>query len=401
MRGHVRPHGRGWAVVIDLGRAPLQRCGACQRRYWVEGRPLDACPRCGGPLEAGEARRQRWQGGLPTRADAERVRADLLSSGRRPVASGRGTLSELIAAWLPAKRATIKASSWAVYERNLSAYVARGPLGATPLQEIDGPRLTVFYAHLLERGRATDGGPLSPTTVAHLHALLHKVFADAVRWGLLARNPAEAAEPPRRATPELNVWTASQLSAFLESVRRHRAFAAFLLLATTGMRRGEVLGLRWRDIDFERSTLSIGQTLVLVGDAAHFATPKTRSGARTIALDPATLEALAAHHRRQRGRARASDHVVFARLDGSPIHPKLMSAWFRKAARGSGLPPIRLHDVRHSYATAMIRAGVPVKVVSQRIGHSNPIMTMTIYQHVLPGDDAHAALVGARAILGG
>ena len=371
----------------------------------MEGRALPACPRCGGTLELAEARRQHWRGGHASRAQAERARTELLSAIDRGqfVTPSRLTLSEFILdEWLPAKRATVKPSTWALYERRLSSYVTGTALAATPIAEIDGPSLTSLYAGLLKRGRRKDGGALSATTVAGVHALLHKVLADAVRWGRLDRNPVEAAEPPRRAAPELNVWTATQLSAFLDSVRGHQVFAAFMLLATTGMRRGEVLGLRWRDIDFERATLSVRQTLVMAGDVVHTTTPKTRSGARTIALDPATLEALAAHRRRQpRRRARAGDHLVFAWPDGALIHPELMSLWFRKAARRAGLPPIRLHDVRHSYATAMIRAGVPLKVVSQRIGHSSPATTMKIYQHVLPGDDEDAALVGARAILGG
>lgn len=220
------------------------------------------------------------------------------------------------------------------------------------------------------------------------------------------RNAADAADQPRKASPEMKVWTPEEMRSFLEHVRDDRHFAAWQLLATTGMRRGELLGLRWADVDLERGSITIRQVRTAVNYAVETGTPKTDKGSRTIAIDPATLAAVRTQRLRQNedrlawGGTWTETGLVFVGPDGSPIHPQRLSQWFAQHIRRAGLPRIRLHDVRHSYATAVIRAGVPLKVVSQRIGHANPTITLTTYQHVLPGDDEQAALIGAQAILG-
>jgi integrase len=286
------------------------------------------------------------------------------------------------------------------------AYISGSGIGSVPLARVDGPRLTAFYAELLAGGRRQAEGGLSAKMVRNVHGMLHKALADAVRWGRLVRNAADAADQPRKSSPEMQVWTPEEMRTFLEHVRDDRLFAAWQLLATTGMRRGELLGLRWADVDFERGSLTIRQVRTAVDYAVETGTPKTHKGTRTVSLDPATLAGLRAHRRRQNEERLVWDGawtetgLVFVRPDGSAIHPQRLSQWFAQHVRHAGLPKIRLHDVRHSYATAVIRAGVPLKVVSQRIGHANPTITMTTYQHVLPGDDEQAALIGARTILG-
>jgi integrase len=268
------------------------------------------------------------------------------------------------------------------------------------------------YVARIERNRSTTskGARLTRANNAQqkqgVHGMLHKALADAVRWGRLVRNAADAADQPRKSSPEMQVWTPEQMRSFLEHVRDDRLFAAWQLLSTTGMRRGELLGLRWADIDFERGSLAVRQVHTAVNYTVETGTPKTHKGSRTVSLDPATLAALRSHRRQQNeerlvwGGAWTETGLVFVRADGDAIHPQRLSQWFAQHVRRAGLPKIRLHDVRHSYATAVIRAGVPHKVVSQRIGHANPTITMTTYQHVLPGDDEQAALIGARAILG-
>ena len=180
-----------------------------------------------------------------------------------------------------------------------------------------------------------------------------------------------------------------------------------LLAATTGMRRGEILGLRWSDVDLEAGAISVRQIRTVARSKVITLTPKTERGARTIAVDPQTIAALDSYRVLQieeRLRCGPEYHdaggLVFTQADGSAIHPERFSSWFKRRCQESGLPRIRLHDVRHSYVTALLAAGVPLKVVSQRIGHSSPVVTMTIYQHVLPGDDRAAAALGANAILG-
>ncbi len=205
----------------------------------------------------------------------------------------------------------------------------------------------------------------------------------------------------------MSIWTPAQLRAFLESVHSDRLFAAWLLAATTGMRRGEILGLRWADIDMDSASATIRQIRTVAQYQVVTGSPKTDKGTRTVALDQATVAALQAHRVAQMDERRAfglayqeTGDLVFTREDGSPIHPERFSSWFRQRCRRSGLPLVRLHDVRHSYVTALLAAGVSLKVVSQRVGHASPMVTMTIYQHVLPSDDRAAAAIGATAILG-
>jgi integrase len=237
--------------------------------------------------------------------------------------------------------------------------------------------------------------------------MLHRALRDAVRLGYLVRNVADAVTPPRGASPEMQVWTPEQLRAFLTEVRHDRLYALWLLVATTGMRRAELAGLRWVDIDLDAARLSPRRPRVVVNYVVHESEPKTRMGKRSLALDPATLAALQeqkAHQDQERaevGAAWMDSGLVFTRPDGSPIHPDLITDWFRRLARAAGLPPIRLHDVRHSYATAALAAGIPAKVVSERLGHANIAITLDVYSHVIPGMDAAAANAVASLILDG
>jgi integrase len=203
------------------------------------------------------------------------------------------------------------------------------------------------------------------------------------------------------------VWTPEQLRAFLAHARTDRLYAAWLLVATTGMRRGELAGLRWVDVDLEAGRASPRRPrVVVVNYAVEVSEPKTAKGRRSVALDALTVAALSEHKRRQAedravvGPGWRDSGLVFTRLDGAPIHPDLISGWFEWLAREAGLPKIRLHDVRHSYASAALAAGIPAKIVSERLGHATVQITLDTYSHVLPGLDAQAAETVARLILG-
>jgi integrase len=346
VRGHVRRHGNGWAVVIDLGRnVPCMQCPACRRRYWLDRRPPARCEQCGDDLIATTGRRQSWHRGFPTKKEAEKARTELL--GRVDtgafVAPVRQTLAEyLLEEWLPARRVAIKPGTWENYRMQTNAYVLSHPIGSLPLVAVDGPTLNAYYADLLIAGRRSANGGLSNKSVRNIHGMLHKALADAVRWGRVLRNATDAADQPRKATVEMNVWRSEELRRFVECTARDRMAAAWHLLVTTGMRRGELLGLRWGDIDMQQRIVSIRQSRTSVNYSVHTDSPKTERGTRVIALDPETTASLQAHHWRQLeermawGPTWADSGLIFVREDGSPVHPQRLSQWFAQAVRKAG-----------------------------------------------------------------
>lgn len=335
--------------------------------------------------------RRRWHPAGTDRAQAEELAGRLAAEhgsdcGRR---AGPTLGVYLTQKWLPNKQLTLRPSTWDTYRRNIELHVL-ADLGRIPLRHLRPEHLERLYATLLESGRANGKGGLDTKTVLEVHMVLRRALTDAVRRGLITRNPADIAHAPKRrplATAEIRAWNAQQLSAFVELAAGHSLFAALWLSANTGMRRGELLGLRWGDLDLDARRLSVNRALISVGYELYESRGKTRTARRTIDLDARTVELLVSSRRG----GSDDESYVFAHDDGSPIHPQVLSDAFKKLVARSGLPRIRLHDLRHTHATLLLKAGVPIKVVSERLGHSTPAFTMATYQHVLPGMQAEAA----------
>jgi integrase len=292
--------------------------------------------------------------------------------------------------------------------RDLNDAYVKPSFGRTLLVNATPAQLNSFYADLLASGRRASDGGLAPKTVRNVHSMLHKAFADAVRWGHVPRNPVSLAAPPKPVPPETKVWSPEQLRAFVEFTKNDRLAAAWLLLVMTGMRRGEVLGLGWENIDFRNGRLAVVQSLSVVKyHDVRLIQPKTSKGRRSIALDPTTVAALQSHRARQLeerlqwGEGWHDSGLVFTREDGAAIHPHRMTSWFEQLSRDAGLSKIRLHDLRHSYATAALAAGIPAKVVSERLGHASVMITLDTYSHILPSMQEDAANSVARLILKG
>jgi len=277
------------------------------------------------------------------------------------------------------------------------------------LQALSKAHLDRVVSELLESGRRSGNvqrQSLSPRTINLALTLLSSVLEDAVRQGSLSRNVAKMVEHPRQTRKDMQTWTAEQAGAFLEAVTDHRMSAAWQL-SLYGLRRGEVLGLTWGDIDRSAQTLTVRRARVEVGGAVVEGEPKTERGKRTLPLDEpmvASLRALRTQQARERlsaGEAYTTacdacggEHLVLDEL-GWPLRPELYSDTFQKLSRAAGLPVIRLHDARHTSVTLMILNGVPVPVVSKWHGHASAAFTMNNYAH--SQDDA---LTAAGALLG-
>jgi integrase len=356
-------------------------------------------------------RRQQSKGGFKTKRDAQAALNDALAALRTGtfVAPSRLTLGAfLVDQWLPTIRAVIRPNTWETYRIYAESHVLPA-LGHVPLQAVTAVHLNRLYTDLGDHGRRDGRGGLAPKSVRHVHVLLHKALSDALRWGVVARNVADAADPPRVPHRERSVWSAEELRSFLAVAVDDRLTAMWLLAATTGMRRSELLGLPWRAVDLEAhpGRLWVVQVVVVVGQRPVIvAETKTHASIRQLALDPVTMAALKAHRARQLadrlawGPAWMDTGLVFTDEDGSILHPKQITKRFARLAKRAGVPPITLHDVRHSYATAALAAGEPVKVISERLGHSSTTITANLYQHVLPSMDERTANAVAQLILG-
>jgi len=375
MKGYVAKKGNRWYAVIYDGLDP------------VTGRE-----------------RRIWHPAGTDRVEAERLAARLAAdvNGRNDDVRGLSFGAYLTARWLPGKRLALATSTWDGYRRKIDRHILPA-IGRTAIRRVRPEHLEALYDRMLH---PTDGQrPLAPKTVLEVHLIIRGALNDAVRKGLVSRNVALVADAPRlRSIPkvEQKAWTAQQLQAFLRCAAGHRLFPAFWLAATTGVRRSELLGLRWDDIDLTAATISVNRGLVAVAYEVHESRGKTRNSRRRIDLDPTTVAVLDGWRGWQQAEQAAvsaeDSGWVFTDADGKPVHPHSISQTFERIGARAGVPLIRFHDVRGTHATLLIKAGVPVKVVSERLGHANPAFTIDTYQHVLPGMQADAARVFEQLI---
>jgi integrase len=372
--GHVRQRGKSWSYVVEAAPDP------------ATGR-----------------RRQVWKGGFPTKREAQRALREALSRVDQGtfVSQQRTTVGDYLDQWLETIRPNVRATTHAGYERNV-AKLKRG-LGHVRLGDLRPIMIERLYAELAATGGRGET-PLSAKSVVNVHLCLGKALADAERLGMLAANPVRRVRPPRWQSPEMRVWSAEQTQAFLSTSEAHRLHAAFVLLATTGMRRGEVVGLRWDDVDLDASRLQVRQAVTTAGNRIVIDGPKTRRSRRSVALDEDTVAALRSHRRRQAeerlvaGGLWQDAGMVFTNELGAMLQPDAVSRAFAALVRQSGLPRIRLHDLRHGWASLALEAGIHPKVVSERLGHSAVGITLDTYSHVVQGLDAEAATTVAKKL---
>lgn len=354
---------------------------------------------------------------LTRKAAADELRRTLsaIEEGRH-VARNRVTVAQHFATWLDGLRK--EPSTVASYRKNVRLHVTPY-LGSLRLEQLTGTRLTKHYRHLEREGRADGQGGLSARTVRYVHTIIHAGLSAAVRDGLVSQNAADKADPPSAkaaASPEMRFWKAGELRAFLaqRAAADDELLPAWSLLASTGMRRGEALALRWADVDLDGSRLSVRRAATVVknkGEGQEVLIGPPKSGRpRTVDLDEGTVAMLRAHKAARGSISLAlarDDALVLGDINGRVRHPERFSRRWETAVRQArtalegDLPAIRLHDLRHTHATLLLAAGVPVKVVSERLGHANATITLGVYAHVMPGMQAEAAAKFAALMSGG
>lgn len=338
--------------------------------------------------------RRRWRLAGHTREAAEvlmaRLESDRDTTHRDPSTLG-GFLVEV---WLPRKRTQVRATTHYRYEWIVGAYLLPR-LGHVALSALRPDHLDALYDDLLTSG-GKEGGALAPKTVHEVHLIVRNALDLAVHRQLLGRNVARAVHSPRRrggGTTVARVWSAVELGQFLKLAGPHRLYPALHLAAHTGMRRGEVVGLKWGDLDPGGDRISIHRTIqALAGMPQEFGA-KTRTSRRSVDLDPATA-ALLRRWRRQLikdGLPHGPDDWVFCNTTGRFLNPQSVSQLFTRIVAASDLPRVRFHDLRHTHASLLVASGTPIKVVTERLGHAHPAFTMHTYQHLLPGMSAEAA----------
>jgi integrase len=383
MRGHIRRRGESsWELKFDIGIDPLTR-----------------------------KRATKYQSFKGTKREAQSELVRLLDSARRGdyVDPSKTTLGDFLARW-ERDWATLNVGPKTLerYKELLSAHV-RPYLAALPIQKLQPVHLAELYAKLLREGRRTRAGAdvrvtaagLSPRTVGHVHRVLHKALRIAVEWGVAPRNPASVAKPPKVPDTEIEILSEEQARQILQRLRGRSLYMVALLGLTTGMRRGELLALRWSDVDLDGGKLRVEQSLEQTKlGGLRFKAPKTKHGRRTIGLPASVVTELRAHWKRQQEQRlrlgvgkTPKDGLALPSWDGSPRSPNSTTKEWSRALAELRLPKVSLHALRHTHASQLIASGMDVLTISRRLGHSSPTITLGVYGHLFNNSDDRAVQV--------
>jgi integrase len=380
MKGNITRRGaNSWRLKIALGRDP------------VTGKRLTRFATVRG------AKRQ---------AEAELARQIAAHDAGTLVEPSKTTLADYMRSWIETA-ATLRLSPKTaeryrqLIERQIVPY-----LGALPLQKLKPVHVANWHATLLKAG-GHGGGALMARTVGHAHRVLHKALADATKYELLMRNPASLVSPPKVTGDEMQILSADQVKAVLAAMRTSIIFPQVVVLLSTGMRRGELMGLQWGDLDLEAGKLRIERAIEKTKThGLRIKAPKTKHGRRTITLPAGAAEVLRQHRKAQietrlaLGIGKLPDEAhVFGTVEGAPRDPDRITQDWKRFTAARSLPKVTLHALRHAHASALIAAGADPVTVSRRLGHGSPVITMAIYAHLFDHSD-EAAAKAIDAVLG-
>lgn len=356
MKGNIRKRGdnQGWQITIWTGRKP-------------DGRPI-----------------RHYETIRGTKADAQRRLRELLSGMDKGIpipTTGRLTVKELLDQWLSGYcKTNCQQRTQDGYESIIRNHLA--PLSHVRLRDLQPQVIQAHYGTLCQN--------LSNRTVMHVHRVLNQALKWAVRQDYLGRNPAERVDAPSPRRRVMNTLSAFEVGILLDAAQDSYYYPVIYTAISTGLRRNELLALRWRDIDLEMLSLSVSRTLYKGKGRIEFKEPKSDYSRRRVSLTP-KLACFLREYKRERevlylelGSVLSPDNLVFANADGGPIDPSVLSHNYGRIAKKAGLG-VRFHDLRHSYATLMLAAGVHPKIVSEALGHSTVSITLDLYSHVLPG----------------
>lgn len=372
MRGNIRSRGRDtWEVRVDIGRDPLTGKRRQVSRT-VRGR----------------------------KRHAEALAASLISQHELGIDAPRGrqSVGDFLRHWLReyAKPSTAP-KTFRRYEEIVRLHLIP-VIGSLSLSKLRPSHIQGVHRRVAEKG-------LSTRTALHCHRVLKEALQHAVRWQLLSRNPADAVDAPRPQRYEIAATGPEDLKRLLDAADQTRYGPLVTVALLTGLRTGELLGLRWQDVDFDNAVLRVQQTCQwLSGEGFIFRQPKSHRSTRPVALSPDTVETLRGcrvsylEERLAAGTAYEDNDLVFADALGRPFHPHTVWDGWRRIVKAANLPRLRFHDLRHAHASLLMAQGVHPKIVSERLGHSSVSITLDIYSHVAPNLQADAA-AGLDALL--
>lgn len=349
----------------------------------------------------------RWVGGFPTKKAAREARDAARHATHRGtyVAPKNLTVGEYLETWIAAHEVELKPSTAKSYRDNIERYL-RPRIGRERLQSLSPSRLSLLFRDLYETG-GKGGKPLSPRTVEFARAVLRRALQDAVLDRHIEVNPVVGTKRPRTVKPKHTTWTGGQVRDFLAGLDEdHRWTPLWELAAGTGMRRGELLALRWSDVDLDAGIIHVGRSVTQVQQSRIYGTPKNYEK-RDLAVDEHLIGTLRAWRKRQIAERLAwgasyagTEDLIVRWDDGRPVLPDYISRIFGNLTRGLDVPRLKLHELRHTHATLLLRDGVPVHVVAKRLGHKDPSVTLNVYADAIPDDDGRAVETFSKAVWG-
>jgi integrase len=370
MRGHIRKRSKdSWEITIDLPRG-------------LDGK-----------------RRQKTQTIKGTKKDAEKEMTNLLNRLDKGsyVKAHKKTVTEYLNEWLNhIEQTTIGRKTFEGHKQHIEIYITP-IIGDIDLLRLEPFDIETMYTELRKSGRKKSKGGLSEQTIKHIHSTLNNALKRAVKWKLLVNNPCNDVDKPKPKKVEMQALDENEIASLIRSSENTRMYAPIIVAVTTGLRRGELLAMRWKDLDFKRQVLHVRQTVETTKTNLSFKEPKSKSGKRSITLPQVTIDALLKHRKEQNeqrlmlGSGYKNLDLVFPNYDGDIWHPDVFSNVFRRLAIKIKLKTTRFHDLRHTHATQLLLQGIHPKVVQERLGHSTIVITLDTYSHVLPNMQEEAA----------